>query len=1359
MDTLKFRNGEEAPGRLPNNFRRRLEKYEERIGYASEKGIAAKVRNSGMSKNQNGRGADNPAGTGNVYLRYLGSSSVVAGSGEDAHKFADSMFVAEQEAFKAVNKIGKQQADGTTGSLMGQFVKQGLKIAAGYAFDTITDRVAGVATSALSNMAQRLKATANTAINSKLQWVARAWNDGLQLIDEGVQWAIERAAKATTESSWYKNLVEYNQAHTPDNGIVDPKKLTSTANQSAGAADNAFFLKKFAEFEEIVNKIKEEKSAQRMPEKDLSYTNDSKRNRNAEASYLDADQSELYEWMKEALGENVREDVQNTATKKFSNAEEKRNPEASGTTFDKIVEDPSKATNSPSNNPEYSKETSKPAMANANGTGLGMKSKQAPTDQSLKSKYEQEISKAFSANITKEFSKLIANARIKGEVTKAEALVEAMRYFVEPLELLAHAKDETLEDYDLLIDPQNAEKLAVSDPSITRDSIATLDAGSASSVSGEYENGIASIVQRLVYDRISGKLVGADKAIDVDGSYYSALAGIDRQIYIDKGERIVPLEETTDGTYTGNEERISADEINGSTTKGTFSDDAKYISIVRRLKVGSDGLLHEVGKTLAPVEGEYHPGLDGLFSIKRFIKGKGFVTEYLSHDEYNGLSRELAVNKIVSLLIGQEKYSVENEHKNFDGSVNATSPTKLEENFSISDDEKLVYLGYMKNQLGNNLLTIMEDLCSRNTYVRDEDIVSLVDINEIGCDVLNTASNFFAQTSLGQQALSAFEKYTDPGLLTGLYFEGVSKLRGTLFGENQRQFNKAKKEVVPWLTFAEDGIYPSKIAENGKTYQDQGYLTSEGLMNFLPTVTRMFSVNGVLTKKTLHPAVTLRNSAVDLHLTGLERFKGVDEPDPFKTNGELSYFNSMDTKTGGEYEDLDEIANSDYGIADLATNFRVNKTFVGGEIEYFKSGYYHFFFVKPDLNLTENHIHVMECEGYPRMCDVIPELSYDLRALEQTWMRGTFPPLMSKIDRSRAHPFFSYLLSNAIKGLSIPDYALESKEGFENMFGHRFSFGTTGRKSGYQTDFSINFYDTADLLILNIMKTWVKYIEVMYEGQADLLTNPMQTGNLDYLGALYYFVLEPDNQTIVHWGRYTGIYPTNVPFSSISMNAGSVDLPEFTVNFKSQWHEWNSLAVLQDFNYVMRGAGFYGRPHGASTDTAAGNYFSLGSITQCKNPSITADPNLFAGATVSENRALVQFVDLSLMKNSARDKDGYDHNSPHLRPYKYVLTFDSAKDFSSFNSSPTPIENNTYEKFSKMGAQSVAFNDVVQADPNNPADLKKQTGGEVEARALEYKSSGTDRSADDLDIRESQADQTAAEYENELRNAGATPTR
>ena len=597
-------------------------------------------------------------------------------------------------------------------------------------------------------------------------------------------------------------------------------------------------------------------------------------------------------------------------------------------------------------------------------------------------------------------------------------------------------------------------------------------------------------------------------------------------------------------------------------------------------------------------------------------------------------------------------------------------------------------------------ITYNEKTKSRTEEI--EAVIGLIDAYEGRWDILNTATSLFRETSLGQDVFNRLEK--GKRILSGAVISGMNKLTSwatdQLFGNSTRP-NPAPKQLgypkrpkdanalgnnyerdadgnvifepVENLTAYDDTRKYSKISAVNEDFYEYCRVSTDGnkklVRKYLFRESALmgdfdFSKEAVAGLAIGVKCIRLVDDAFKYaYKTKLsERTAAKNNSDNFQKEFNKSLPSLFDmaenAKSLGQLSDV----NCRNGFFDVTTKYRVNKTFLGTEIEHFKSGYYHFFFVKPDLNLSENHIHVMDYGNNPTLCHALPELCYDTKYLDPSWSGGGpwhMDEVLFNYRTSCMNPYFSPLISNAIKGLNIPDYTLETREGYENMFGHKVTFGTTGRRSGYGTDLSISFYDTKELLLMNIMQIWVKYIEVMYEGQAGVRCIPRQAGNLDYLGALYYFVLEPDGQSISHWGRYTGIYPTSVPWSSIQMRNNSVEIPEFSVNFKCQWHEWNNVAVLNDFNYLMRGGPWH---FNSSTKTGQNNvttldyksYFQMSEIYHTDGLYNYADTNLLAGGLVSENRALVEFVNLMPGESTS------NRRTPHRMPFKFILHFTSS---------------------------------------------------------------------------------------------------
>lgn len=343
--------------------------------------------------------------------------------------------------------------------------------------------------------------------------------------------------------------------------------------------------------------------------------------------------------------------------------------------------------------------------------------------------------------------------------------------------------------------------------------------------------------------------------------------------------------------------------------------------------------------------------------------------------------------------------------------------------------------------------------------------------------------------------------------------------------------------------------------------------------------------------------------------------KNMTLPDMY--NGKYGESSFNPTKLWDTLRDPGKNGKPYYGENALVSSYRVNHIRSAYEADLFQNGYFHLFFIKPDLNLTPNVCSAMDYYGNPLLGDVITNLNYANTNLYPSW-GNLFPAV--QYDYSGANQYISYVLSNFIKGTSINDISLDTKDAWESVFGMKMSYGLTHRKSTIGQDISITFHDTKKLLIMNIIQAWVKYISAMKESVGNVRQKFQNFGKMDYYGALYGFITEPDGCSIVHWFRYIGMYPTTVPWSTLSLSGGnSGEVPEFSVSFKTQFYDTNDPCVLLDFNYIMNNFGDKSYEERAKINDTTEDKFTSG---------IHGVSNLYGGPTITENRCnVVRVVD------------------------------------------------------------------------------------------------------------------------------------
>jgi len=373
-----------------------------------------------------------------------------------------------------------------------------------------------------------------------------------------------------------------------------------------------------------------------------------------------------------------------------------------------------------------------------------------------------------------------------------------------------------------------------------------------------------------------------------------------------------------------------------------------------------------------------------------------------------------------------------------------------------------------------------------------------------------------------------------------------------------------------------------------------------------------------------------------------------------------------------------------YGLNSLVKSFRVNKYIPSGEVDYFQNGFSHLFFVKPDLNLTQNAVAAMDMTGNPMLGDIITNLNYDNNELVNFW--SDFPTVNS--DYSRSNNYISYLLSNMMENIPVTDLTLDTKDAYENLKGFKMPYGLTHYKNTWGGDISLTFKDTKTLLINNILQTWLKYISIMKEGTAECTPKYKNYGYLDYAGAIYGFITEPDGQTITHWFRYTGVFPVTVPFSTISTARSGQDIPEFSVNFKYAIYESNDVNILRDFNYIMNNG-----PLASQTGSAdeMEKYASLGALPSVSAYTPLSDITLKTGVFPNENHAYVGIIFSENINNAGSEIRSMSQTAMNSNSYRFILKYDSSQYFQSGLIGETPT-NDTINTSTGFGAALNAAN-------------------------------------------------------------------
>ena len=159
------------------------------------------------------------------------------------------------------------------------------------------------------------------------------------------------------------------------------------------------------------------------------------------------------------------------------------------------------------------------------------------------------------------------------------------------------------------------------------------------------------------------------------------------------------------------------------------------------------------------------------------------------------------------------------------------------------------------------------------------------------------------------------------------------------------------------------------------------------------------------------------------------------------------------------------------------------------------------------------------------------------------------------------------LLSNAAKSFELSDEYVESDTYGQSLTGYKVAYGKDNVESKTAGKFSINYIDDRDLNIYQTHKLWIDYISDVYRGKVKPRKGYIKEKIIDYATCVYYILCAEDGETILFWSKYYGVFPTNIPSSTLSWSKGNVlGNPEMSINYSYSFKEDFDPIALAEFN-------------------------------------------------------------------------------------------------------------------------------------------------------------------------------------------------
>lgn len=211
------------------------------------------------------------------------------------------------------------------------------------------------------------------------------------------------------------------------------------------------------------------------------------------------------------------------------------------------------------------------------------------------------------------------------------------------------------------------------------------------------------------------------------------------------------------------------------------------------------------------------------------------------------------------------------------------------------------------------------------------------------------------------------------------------------------------------------------------------------------------------------------------------------------------------------------------------------------------------FFTKPDLHLFDGKgVLSSELKNYTFFQTAFNNYREVMEELQTTFIND-------------GRPFVNILTNTINSKINLDDISMDNLESAANIAGTKLIYPLATTGSSNNVDFSAEFIDTKYLDVYMFFRIWYEYELLKVSGA---ITPPDKNYIINRiahnLSSCYKIIVGEDGETIIHWTKFWGIYPTSIPRGTLSeIPDGKVTMP---VSFKAQWVEDMDGAILTDFN-------------------------------------------------------------------------------------------------------------------------------------------------------------------------------------------------
>lgn len=228
------------------------------------------------------------------------------------------------------------------------------------------------------------------------------------------------------------------------------------------------------------------------------------------------------------------------------------------------------------------------------------------------------------------------------------------------------------------------------------------------------------------------------------------------------------------------------------------------------------------------------------------------------------------------------------------------------------------------------------------------------------------------------------------------------------------------------------------------------------------------------------------------------------------------------------------------------------------------------FFVRPDLNLLNSKGELTTYDtgrlGYSYMSNnstTNTKAGPNATPASDPYMQmmyAMYPGLIQQLSGTfiGAHDFMPFLVGRT-KSLNLPDFSVKDYKMEQPFTGYNLPYASHALASKTGGTFDVVFRDDDELRVLKLFQMWDYYIDAVTRNKFAPRDDYVIYNRMDYACSVFVITCKPDATEIVHWTKYTGAFPINVPNSNLSVNIG-------------QYQTSNEVSIT--FDYFMQGDPF-----------------------------------------------------------------------------------------------------------------------------------------------------------------------------------------